>query len=434
MARWPEGWVRRIVGPVLGLFLLLIFLWSTQGIALEHNVRPEGIFSFWALSQVLLTGWVFILATSTPAFPRAAMGVAFLAVLAGCGAQALRPSWVLAWVGPATMVFLLMRCLGCKARRMWGILASMGFAFLFWKAFLASSEQAFSWKKEAAPSDILAKALVSVHVPQILAYWTDPERWAALSETDRDFLLRLQQGMLDSQKQRHSYAILGFDPDYIWFRTDILSNLPVPPEQHISYLMSWHRPLLLRSPWLLWPKVQRQILVVSFPSPKILYANSLETRRLYERSLAELELRCEQLPSAMMIPWEPYREKLQMLAQEAPEKQTLTPTMNRVFLEMVQFAFLPALLFSFLAGVGFLLWGNKGEQFWVEPALWASFFVGAVATVAVVHSFDIGRYQYALVPLHLLVVGGGVALILLRAEKFLRTRLSRLRPVAPAEP
>jgi len=425
-ARLHNGWLRRAIAPMIGLFLLLVYLWSANTIFLEHSIRPESLFPLFALAQVLFTCWSLTLATLGQRFLTAAVGCTFLAIWSGCTAVALRPSWSLAWVGFAFMLLFLIRCVGWKSRSLWSIFAAVLTAILSWKVFVFAAEHAFSWKKESNPSDILAKALVAVHAPQIIDFWTAPARWENLSVENQEFLMRLQQGVEDSRERQHGYHRLGFDPDYIWFRTDILLALPVPWEEHVDYLMSWYRPLLLHAPWLLLPKLQQQFLLATIPTPKILYSNSIQPRKHYVRSLQDLEHYRESRPPEFMAPLNVYYATLGELVEESPERDQISPTVNALFLQLIQFSLIPALLFSLLAGLWFLLPGKAGVSVRAEPAIWSAFFLGGLATVAVVHSFDINRYQHALVPFQLLVAGGGLGLILPAVQRFLHARVALL--------
>jgi hypothetical protein len=421
-ARLPFGWLRRAIAPGIGLFLLLIFLWSSHTIYLEHNIRPEALFPFFAMAQILLAGWTFVLATSQPRFPKLAATSAFFAILAGCAATGLRPSWILAWLGTATMIALLFRFLGWKAPALWGIIASCICGFLFWKVSMTGAERALSWKKDPAPNDFLAKTLVSVHAPQIIDFWLQPGKWENLAPGDRDFLSRLQQGIFDSQQRKHSYQNLGFDPDYIFYRTDILRALPVPPEDHIDYLMSWYLPLVTSPPWILLPKVQKQFFMAAFPNRKNLYSDSIKPLKFYARSLDDLKHYQETRPKELMDPWNSYFENIKKLSVEAAEKEKVSPTVNGLFIQMIQFSLLPAWLVSIVCGFWFLFTKGKSTYFMFDAFIWAMFLLGAVTTVAIVHSFDIDRYQHALVFLYLLVSGSGVVLLCHLCADFFRQK------------
>lgn len=411
--RLPLGWMRWGAGPGLGLFLLLVFLWSARGILLEHNVRPEAVFPFFALGQIAFTGWACLLWAGPPAYGKygKAAGVClFFAVCFGAAATGLKPSWILAWSGLAcALVFVVWQKEG-RMPRLVGFFTALLAAAATWAGAMHLAKHQLSWKLSKEPADFLSKTLVSVHAPQIVAFWRDSGR--ELSGEEEAFLARLEQGISESRQHRHSYFNLGFDPDFIFYRTKILNQVPVPPEQRADYLMGWYKGLLLQAPWRLLPKIAHQFWYAYTPNPSHLYADSLPVAQLYKRSLFDLEYQETHRPAALFAPWKPYLERTRELADGAPKKTRLSPPVNNLFLQMIGL-FLPvALLLCLGGGIWFLARGSLENRIFVEPALWAAFSVGAVATVAIVHSFDIDRYQHNLTFLHLLVAGGG-ALILL---------------------
>ncbi len=426
----PPGILRRWLAPFAGIALLWLFLVNTITVFYEQSIRPESVFPLFALAQIACaTGFLASFSTrsnptscnnqSAPFTPLKKMGWRAAALLAGTvfsgfAAMSLKPSWTLAWTGVAFALlaaarlsspkfFLAVALAGCSA-------GTAG-----WMAFSYTTKTCLGWIPQQYSSSFLAKTLVSVHAPQILAFWEKPPVFESLDETQKNFFVGLRQAMETTEGKNHSYTeILHFDPDYIFYQTPLFTSLPIPPENHDAFLKQTYLRALKENPAPFAKKFLRQMWFAYTPPHKLLYSPHWQMKHSYAKSLSDIGYLYLHHSETLLKPMGSYREASAALAKNSPKETALTPVINAFFLTPLVWLLLPSFLLCLLGG----FWGVfRKLPHWILPATWGFFSLGATATTGIVHSFDIARYAHNLIFLHLLVIGGGCLLLASWATK-----------------
>lgn len=169
--RWlPEFRFRFWVVNLLGIAGLLLYLLNGRLLFFEMRIRPEGIFPFFSLLQVLLmllfTRWRW--GTVRKRVPSNMVGIlsAVMAVAVGALCFDLKPSW-----GFSAMVPILLLLLGVflpggvfhRALSLGGLVAGC-LAVLLAKAMAPAH---FDWKSDLSSKSFLPRTLFTAHAPAI---------------------------------------------------------------------------------------------------------------------------------------------------------------------------------------------------------------------------------------------------------------------------
>jgi len=390
---------------ILALSMLALYVLSSQQALLENTIRPEGMLAFfemaylyslvsffcarWKLQRI---GW---------AICRGALSIALSYVV-----LLLKPSWGFSF--GITVLFLIA---GSFGRSSWPIRFGPLIGGVAACGFLLFLPKWLGFQKDAQL--FLPFTLVSIHAAQILETSPNPDSPGANSSAAIDpvFYEELTKAFQTAKKASGHYNTLGFDPDYIQYRSGFFSAVmhkkgwsdhQLAAACYSAYCHAW-----MKAPSLMLRKVWKQLKLFLFPRAGDFYTTtkSIDLNREVAKSrpfLPESKLS----PDVQKI----YRAYLQSLDNAGSNR--LRPfgiqVLAKFALYLAWTAFWLQLCF-FLAMLLVCLnrrnWVLRLAGFALVAVLAATY--GNVLTVAVVHSLDVVRYRVSYAPGFLL----GLAMI-----------------------
>lgn len=395
----PSGWLRRWAAPLIGLAGLAVFLFNGMGLIFEMHIRPEGVFPFFALLQLLFLGAALRLGVRAGSSWMIVLLCA-LGCVAALASAALKPSWTMTLATLpllAGLIFLGSRRGLPGASALFGML--LGAAL--WLAGTGMVKNHLGWQADAASKLFLPQSLVSVHADLVL-------RSTPVESAFPGFRSELADAFARSEANVKPYERLGFNPDVIFYETLVFRNLEGTDEEKRRFLMGLYFQALREHPLPMMRKWCLQFASALYPERNWIYRRDYQLGRDYERAAADLRMRGQ---------WEgkSVRERLEALALAAEEtgseiqKTTrLTWEINRSLVDVLRLLVPLGLVCSLVAGLVFVFKAHSPWRFCaLESFFWGATFLSAIATVAIVHSFDIDRYAEILNFLNLLLGGVG---------------------------
>ena len=254
---------------VLTLALLALYALSSQQALLENTIRPEGMLAFFEMAYLyclvsfFLARWKLRLTGSAIVFGAATLGLSYAVWL-------LKPSWSLSLA--FTVLCLAVGAFGRATRLMrFGPLlgGAAGLVLLFALPHL------FRFQKDAHL--FFPFTLVSIHAPQILETQPDLVSPGAHNSgvADAIFYQELDKAYRTAKAKPHNFDILGFDTDYIQYRSGFFSTImereswsdrELAGACYSAYFRAWHQ-----APSSMLKKVWKQIRLFLFPRPGDFY-------------------------------------------------------------------------------------------------------------------------------------------------------------------
>jgi hypothetical protein len=391
---------------VVVLMLFAMYALSSQQALLESTIRPEGVLAcfemayLYCLVSFFVMRWKLRRTGSAIALGAATGGLSYAVLL-------LKPNWGFA-------LFFSFLCLASggfgRATRLmrFGPLLG-GFTALVVLFFLP---KLLGFRKDAQL--FLPFTLVSIHAAQIMETRPDvaPANTHNPGVLDSIFYEELGKAYRTAQNDVGHYHTLGFDPDYIQYRSGFFATImqkegwnerEIAAACYSAYFRAW-----LQVPSLMLQKVWKQIMLFLFPRAGDFYTKTTSIDLNHEAASARLFLPEDRLsPDVQKI----YRSYLQDL--ETPVSGSPHPLGSQIISKLalylawisfwLQFAFFIVLIALCLSRRG-RTWRLAG--FASVAVLSATY--GNVLTVAIVHSLDVVRYRVSYAPGFLL----GLAMIL----------------------
>lgn len=418
---WQKWLPEKLLGifwvQCIGLVFLAAYLWNANTISYEEAIRPEGIFPFLALVQIYFC--------MVYARARWFGGSMWLLLVAGSCAMlfapicvSAKPSWGFAAGVPfalvAAGVFWKVDRRALLARI--GPLA-IGFALVFlWMKLLPP---ALGWIPDERSKGFLPATLFTVHAPTISKVLhtrvekgkTIPQEIAFLEKWDR----RIKESSLQEKK---SYQILDHDPDYLFYHSDAIADLPGADnaKKRREYMFSAYFDALLRFPMDIAAKIIKQLHEAHADLTKTLYRRDYSFGKRFSGSIKAMDFyKLPEIDPNLTASYRSVREQTEKVAKSLDRKLLFGPTVNKFLTLGAGPAFLGFWMLSWPALAVFLLFKRKIENNSLAMAtlafgiFWAT-AIGTTFTVAVVHSFDIDRYLHLLSVQHSMIIAATIVI------------------------
>ena len=240
-----------------------------------------------------------------------------------------------------------------------------------------------------------------------------------LDDGETKFLAHLDRRLAESMRIR-KYRALGHDPDYLMYHSDTLARLPgeagATADARAAYFRSAYFDAWRAQPAGMLAKIGRQLLLAHADPPTSLHRSSVPWRVHFATARGfPAVYRPPALPPKLAAGWEELFRRCADLASTEKKRREFIPPLPPWF----HGVFLGALV-SFLTVAGLAVFPAGWWLFRAGPGLQPAARVfavivithlGMVCTVAVVHSFDIGRYLALLAPTQSLLLGTGSVLL-----------------------
>lgn len=223
---------------VIGLLVVTMNLLDANLLALEISLRPEGILIPIAFAQLacisLFTSFWWVKKRRGPAIVFGALAVPLAYIL-----YVLKPNWALAvplTLLPLGVAFFYKKSVVPSAllAPLIGAVLALGFVWLPGKlVFERQPEQRL----------VLPLTLLTIHGDVVLKSWEQNPSFAPAGAADL-----LAREMIVARSNPYSYKRLGFDPDYLMYRSPLfpwLQNKHQMTKQQVaglcvsSYLLAW---------------------------------------------------------------------------------------------------------------------------------------------------------------------------------------------------
>jgi hypothetical protein len=390
---------------VLSISLLALYALSSQQALLENTIRPEGMFAFFEMAyffclvSFFFARWRFRRTGSAIGFGAALLGLSYAVLL-------LKPSWGFSF--GFTFLCLVAGAFGRTTRLMrFGPLLGGAAAFVL----LFSLPKWLGFQKDSQL--FLPFTLVSIHAEQILQTRPDvvaPGRHNS-GLPDQIFYEELAKAYRPAKENPDHYGALGFDPDYIQYRSGFFSTImqkeawsdrEMAAACYSAYFRAW-----LQAPSSMLEKVGNQLRLFFFPRAGDFYRTTQSVDLNNELSSSRPFLPDSELSPDVQKAYQLYRQKL-----ERPEGNSSNPLSFKVLARFAHYIAWSTVWLQviFVAVLVTVCLSRKGRNFrlagLVILAVLAATY-GSVLTIALVHSLDVVRYRVSYGPGFLL----GLALI-----------------------
>jgi hypothetical protein len=412
----PRDFLFEIVSVILGLFVVAVYLFSPTAIALEMGIRPEGIMAFVAFLQLYcLTSYCKFRWLEPRPIASALFGT--LAVPLAYALFVLKPNWLLAV--PATILPVFVGVFGTGVPLTVRLLTPVMGVILVLAMLLLPEKVLFVPTAETRV--VLPMTLFTIHADVIqkdmqrqLARQGTPENQRHFLE---DFLRVFDPEMQTARTLAKYYPRLGFDPDYLMYRSPVfpfLEDTYAMSRQQIadfcrnSFLSAvWNQPLGYGR------KVFTQLGYFFFPDDATFFRKRIEMGKLYDyvRTTVPATLD-ENISKPVRDLYQAYRENVIARAGEPVSLEVFRPFVpllralasGALYIEIAFFASLAVcLILKPLAQ--FRLPGLVALIFFLAPA-------GNALTIALIHALDNSRYRGSYGPLLLFALAAFLLFVL----------------------
>jgi len=406
----------------VAISLLALYGLSSQQALLENSIRPEGMLAFfemgylYCLISFFAARWRSRRTGPAIAFGAAALALSYLVLL-------LKPSWAFSFV--FSFLLVVASAFGRTARliRFGPLLVGAAAIMLIF-----SLPRLLGFQKDAQL--FLPFTLVCIHARQILQ--TKPDVVSPGLHNpgvpDSLFYEELDKAYRKAQEEPGHYHTLGFDTDYIQYRSDFFSTImqkegwndrEITAACYSAYFRAWRQ-----APLSMLQKVWKQIMLFLFPRAGDFYTTTRSVELNHELACSRQFLPEDQLSPDVQKIYQSYLQRL-----ETPAKGPVHPhglgILSKLAFYLAWASFW--LQVAFFAVLAVICLDRRGRAwrlagFVVVAVLLATY--GNVLTIAVVHSLEVVRYRVSYAPGFLLglVVTTNYLLIL---------ALGRLKPGEP---
>jgi hypothetical protein len=389
----------------LALLLLALYALSSQQALLENTLRPEGMLAFFEMSYLyclvsfFAARWRFRRAGSAIVSGAATLALSYAVLL-------LKPSWGFSFA--CTFSCIVAAAFGRTPRLLrFGPLLAGGAALLL----MFSLPRLLNFQKDAQL--FLPFTLVCIHAPQILE-----TRIAAASPVHNSgdvpnslFYQELEKAYRIARDQQDHYRTLGFDTDYIQYRSGFFSTImqkegwndrEIAAACYSAYFRAW-----FENPRSMLQKIGKQIPIFLFPRSGDFYSTARSIDLNQEIAASRPFLLEDRLSPDVLKIYQSYIQRLGVPAN-GPSHPFGFPILSKLAFYLARVSFW--LQLAFLAALAAICLNRHGRAwrlggFTVLAVLSATY--GNVLTIAVVHSLDVIRYRISYAPGFLL----GLAMI-----------------------
>ncbi len=389
----PGGGVPRQLGRFMGLAPAAIYLGSSTAIHFEQEIRPEAIFPFLAVLDILL-GFLFIEARFIKRNGHA-IWLGGINVFVAYLIFQLKPSFGLATVLSTAPVWMSLITPGVAWKAKGALLAAAVVPAFF---LLYLPEKVL---KAGDPMSrfFLPETLFSIHGSLILDQLTRDIETNAQTPYPRE-ALQAAHDLLETDLQKaeattgKSFPVLGYNPDYLMYTSFCLEFPKVmhwKADELVAFYTYYYRRTALQQPGGMWRKVVRQMRI--FYSPKIgVYrlGQSYDMKDEYAGTPGWIAKIAQNVG-----PYAPLTQYYQE-CDELSKNGAAIVEMRRVidWTRVLSFHYLDLLAVALLSPLLLLARPLRGQFFWMIAALWLvySYNFGNCLTIAIIHSLEVMRY------------------------------------------
>jgi hypothetical protein len=407
---FPRDLLFEVASVSLGLFVVAVYFFSPIAIALELAIRPEGIMAFVAFLQLYcITSYCKFRWHKPRPFASTVFGA--LAILLAYALFVLKPNWLLAV--PVTTLPVFVGVLETSIPLTVRLLTPVLGLILIFATLLLPEKMFFVPSTETRV--VLPMTLFTIHADVIqkdmqreLAREGTPESRRHFLEA---FLQVFEPEMQTARTLAKYYPRLGFDPDYLMYRSPVfpfLENTYSMSRKQIadfcrnSFLSAiWNQPLGYAR------KVFTQLGYFFFPDDATFFRKRIEMGKLYDYVRTTVP---DTLDETMSKPvrdlYRTYRENVIARSGESASLEVFRPFVPSLralaagaFYIGIAFlaSFAACLILKSLAPLR--LPGLIALIFFLAPA-------GNALTIALIHALDNSRYRGSYGPLLLFALAG----------------------------
>jgi hypothetical protein len=404
------------------VLLLALYGLSSQQALLENSIRPEGMLAFfemgylYCLISFFAARWRSRRAAAAIAFGGAALALSYVVLL-------LKPSWGFSFA--FTFLLVMASAFGRTARLIrFGPLLGGAAAIML----IFSLPRLLGFQKDAQL--FLPFTLVCIHTAQILQ--SKPEVVSPGVHNpgvpDSLFYEELDKAYREAQEEPGHYHTLGFDTDYIQYRSGFFSTImqkegwndrEIAAACYSAYFRAWRQ-----SPLSMLQKMWKEVRLFLFPRAGDFYTTTRSVELNHELTCSRQFLPEDQLSPDVQKIYQSYLQRL-----ETPAKGPVHPHGLRILSKLAFYLAWASfwLQLAFFAGLAVICWDRRGRAwrlagFVVVAVLFATY--GNVLTIAVVHSLEVVRYRVSYAP-------GFLLGLLVTTNYLLILALGRLKPGEP---
>ncbi len=406
LARLRPRWGIELAGSLLGLAGLALFLFSADTNYVELCIRPEGIATLmafaalWCLQNFVQARWRTALAPAAGWELAAVLGWGGLTIGLAWMNFLLKPNWGFAVVPVTLPVVLALFAGGSVLVRAGPLLAGAALCI-----GLMSAPAILRVKADPMATLFLPGTLVTMHANVILQALDALPAEKVSAEVPEGFLDDLRREFSYARAHPRAYEILGHDADYLMYRTKFLWSLRGRPgwsDERLKafcfqlYFMAWkEEPLAMTS------KIRHQLAEFFWPASDAFASKSVPLGRRYASAKSNLPIAHATAAAALRAAEEDYRLQLERAAdaRRLRSPKWLAP-LSAIFVWLAR-----ALPLCLAVGTLLLVVGKRPRALLlagvVALCVWLTAFTNAT-TIAIIHSFDMGRYFSSLIPICIL--------------------------------
>jgi hypothetical protein len=411
--RWislfPRNILLEIFSTLAGLFLVALYLFNPITITLELAIRPEGIMAFVALLQLFCVVSFCKFRWQDKNTPACIIFGALCLPLAWA-MFVLKPNWALAV--PATTLPVFLGIIGHAPRLARWLPPALGFLLLVLTLWLPDK---LLFIRNGGPRVVLPMTLFTIHADIIRESMARELQSPGLTEDRREFLTgflpELDREMQTAIAKRKFYPRIGFDPDYLMYRSSLFSLLEnrwgLDKTELASFCRENFLTALRYNPLGYARKVSTQMGYFFLPDDGTFFRKRVEFGNLYDYALQTLPATPDEKlnpPTRTLL--QKYLDQVKALGGMKRQLKVI-PAFRRFLKSFVRW--IPFIEIAFLLALtACFLW--KPLAILRLPGLCALIFFSApfgnALTVAMVHALDNSRYRGSYGPLLLFALGG----------------------------
>jgi hypothetical protein len=411
----PKPLTLEIAAMIIGLLTVALYLFSPIALALELSIRPEAIMAFAAFLQLFCIAsycrfrWHQPRAMATLLFGAVAMLLAYALFI-------LKPNWLLSVAATTFPVFvgLFGRAIPLSIRLLTPLLG------VFLIVFTLILPDKLLFIRTAETRLVLPMTLFTIHADVIQASMRHELDAAENSEERRRFLEAflpiLDREMQTARTLANYYPRLGFDPDYLMYRSPVFPFLEqergMSRQEIASFCRSSFLSGIVGEPLSYARKVFTQLGYFFFPDDGTFFRTRIKMGKLYEYVLTTIpESLDATLSQSVREMFDAYRRSVVLQTAQPANLETfgafrglLRVIRSTAF--WIEIAFLlsaaSCLLVTSLAQ--FRLAAFVATIFFLAPA-------GNAVTIALIHALDNSRYRGSYGPLLLFALAAMLVFI-----------------------
>lgn len=413
---FPRQIVFEIVTVPVGLLIVAIYLFSPIALLLELSIRPEGIMAFTAFLQLFcIAGYC----RSRWHEPKSGTSLIFgaLALPLAYALFVLKPNWLLAV--PATTLPIFVGLFGKALPLAVRLLTPFLGLLLIVVGLILPDKLLFIRTGETRV--VLPMTLFTIHADVIQRSMHGELAASGQTEERRQFLAAflpvLDREMETARTLANYYPRLGFDPDYLMYRSTVFpfleQNRGMSRKEIAAFCEKSFRAAVLTRPLDYARKVFTQLGYFIFPDEGTFFRTRIKMGKLYEYVLTTVPESLDQtLSPAVREMFAVYRQSA--VAQVAPSTSLEVYRPFRSFLRVVRSAafWIGAAFFVSLAAC---LVASSLTPFRLPGVVATIFFLAPAAnalTIALIHALDNSRYRGSYGPLVLFALAAMLVFII----------------------